>query len=102
MADNHKYYVGDKFVIEIGHSYWSPTVGNRYFIKGFNTLVFDDKGLDRLEKYEKPKEPPHNCDHCVYKNVNRECFPCSVCDKSDIEPRDRFVYGKAIEISGKK
>ncbi len=38
-----KYKPGDKFVIEIDEQ-----VGNLYKIKGFNTLVFDDFGLDRL------------------------------------------------------
>lgn len=94
--------VGDKFVIEVDMVDYTPARGYRYYIKGFSTLVFDDNGIKRLEKYEKPKELPHNCDHCVYKNVSRECFPCSLCDKSDIEPRDMFVYGKAIEINGEK
>lgn len=50
------YKVGDKFVIEIERV--SPPVDrNRekdalYRVKGFNTLVFDDYGLDKLEKYE--------------------------------------------------
>ena len=46
-----KYKVGDKFVIEIGHGTVDPLYGARYFIKGFNTLAFDDYGLDRLEQY---------------------------------------------------
>lgn len=50
------YKVGDKFVIEIERV--SPPVDiNRekdalYRVKGFNTLVFDDYGLDKLQKYE--------------------------------------------------
>lgn len=75
--DNYRYKVGDKFVIEIGHSYWSPTLGNRYFIKGFDTLVFDDKGLDRLEKYRKELE---TCENCVWKWSDRRYPPCSVCN----------------------
>jgi len=53
--------VGDKFIIEIGGEYpenpfengengKAPTI--LYKIKGFNSLVFDEKGLDRLEKAE--------------------------------------------------
>lgn len=45
-----KYKVGDKFVIEIGHGTVDPLYGARYFIKGFNTLVFDDYGLESLEQ----------------------------------------------------
>ena len=48
-----KYNIGDKFVIEIENialSHGEPL----YRIKGFNTLVFDDNGLDRLEKTNNP------------------------------------------------
>ena len=48
-----KYKTGDKFVIEIGSE--RLKVGDKeapilYRIKGFNTLVFDDNGLGRLEQ----------------------------------------------------
>ena len=55
-----KYNVGDKFVIEIGEVYSSglpfanddePSI--LYRIKGFNSLVFDKNGLDKLKKLEK-------------------------------------------------
>ena len=38
-----KYEKGDKFIIEI-----EGQIGNLYKIKGFNALVFDNNGLDRL------------------------------------------------------
>lgn len=38
-----KYKKGDKFIIELGEQ-----VGDLWRIKGFNALVFDDFGLDRL------------------------------------------------------
>lgn len=55
------YKVGDKFIIEIGGEYpenhfqdgengKAPAI--LYKIKGFNSLVFDEKGLDRLTNYE--------------------------------------------------
>ena len=47
-----KYKVGDKFVIEIKARQYVPFEGAKYYINGFNTLVFDDNGLDRLERYE--------------------------------------------------
>ena len=47
-----KYKVGDKFIIEIKHGIVDPLYGARYFIKGFNTLVFDDNGLDKLERFD--------------------------------------------------
>ena len=61
--------VGDKFIIEI-ESVYGKLNGNEfsedeeylrgnprlYTIKGFNSLVFDEDGLNRLEKYEPPEE----------------------------------------------
>lgn len=46
-----KYKAGDKFIIQIGFNEEMP-FGSRHYIKGFRTLVFDDKGLDRLERYD--------------------------------------------------
>ena len=40
--------VGDKFIIEIGEVFTE----NLYRVKGFNSLVFDDNVLNKLEKYE--------------------------------------------------
>lgn len=55
------YKVGDKFIIEIGGEYpqnpfedgengKAPTI--LYKIKGFNSLVFDENGLGKFEKYD--------------------------------------------------
>lgn len=38
---------GDRYVIEIGE----VINNNLYRIKGFNTLVFDQNGLDKLERF---------------------------------------------------
>ena len=55
-----KYKVGDKFIIEIAEVYENvlssvdvfeaATSEPLYKIKGFNSLVFDKNGLDRLEE----------------------------------------------------
>ena len=54
-----KYKVGDKFIIEIEKIYESSLKGIDVFediteplykIKGFNSLVFDKNGLDKLEE----------------------------------------------------
>lgn len=88
---NNEVCVGDKFVIEVGETEWHPTKGNRYWIKGFNTLVFDDNGLKRLEKYkEPPKEVPHSCQFCKYQDRRIDEMPCVICDKNDVQPRDMF------------
>lgn len=54
-----KFKVGDKFIVEIGECYDrclpfgdDNTPNELYRIKGFNSLVFDDNGLDKLQKYE--------------------------------------------------
>ena len=52
-----KHHVGDKFVIEIGETFYSDNDCKKlYSIKGFNALIFDENGLDRLEKLEEKKE----------------------------------------------
>lgn len=62
-----KYKPGEKFVIEIAKEY-NPTVGSGalYRIKGFNALMFDDYGLDKLEKYA---EPPEEVKDAVQKRI---------------------------------
>lgn len=55
--------VGDKYIIEIGEEYITETEDandeqcnapvNLYRIKGFNSLVFDNDALNKLEKYYK-------------------------------------------------
>ena len=47
------YKAGDKFIIELGTEIRiQPGDEKLWRIKGFNTLVFDETGLSRLEKYE--------------------------------------------------
>lgn len=87
---NKKPTVGDKYIIEIGSHFYSPTGGNKYFIKGFDSLVMTDIGLSKLEKYEGQKELPHTCEHCRYKSLGVEDYPCVICDKNRVEPRDMF------------
>ena len=55
-----KHHVGDKFVIEIGEVFVNGLSFENdskpcelYRIKGFNSLVFDENGLDKLKKLEK-------------------------------------------------
>ena len=88
---NNKVHNGDKFVIEVGSTYYSPTMGNRYFIKGFDSLVMTDIGISRLQKYEDPKEVLHTCENCKHKYESRADYPCSVCENNyDINTVDMF------------
>lgn len=46
-----KFNVGDKFEIEIAEVFKGAESGNdKYRIKGFDNLVFDDKGLEKLTR----------------------------------------------------
>lgn len=60
--------VGDKFIIEIGERYETTAASesvfgekrfdapdNLYRIKGFDSLVFDEHGLDKLEKFDRDR-----------------------------------------------
>lgn len=49
-----KFNVGDKFEIEIAEVFKGAESGNdKYRIKGFDNLVFDDKGLEKIKQTEK-------------------------------------------------
>lgn len=45
-----KYKVGDKFLIEIQEVLTTQSDKNIYSIKGFETLTFNDDGLNKLER----------------------------------------------------
>ena len=47
-----KYNVGDKFLIEIEEKYSGSNTSPLYRVKGFRSLIFDNNGLDKLEKYD--------------------------------------------------
>lgn len=65
-----KYKVGDKFLIEIAEVYENVLSGIDVFeaetseplyrIKGFNSLVFNKNGLDKLEKLKESLPIPHS------------------------------------------
>ena len=44
--------VGDKYIIEIGAVTELPDGKKKYFIKPFESLVFDRKGLEQLKKFD--------------------------------------------------
>lgn len=48
--------IGDKFIITIGDKAENEQSGEvLYRVKGFKSLVFDENGIVKLEKYEKKK-----------------------------------------------
>ncbi len=62
--------IGDKYIIEIDDkvlvdSATEDNPRNLYTVKGFNALVFDDFGLNKLEKYEEDEAKNNtNCIDC--------------------------------------
>lgn len=49
-----KYNIGDEFKIKIG-SHMTDKDKDLYRIEGFNSLVFDDNGLDKLAQKVSPE-----------------------------------------------
>ena len=47
---------GDKFVIEIDSVFVGRHAEKLYRVKGFNSLVFDDYGLEKLTAYKEPEK----------------------------------------------
>lgn len=61
--------MGKKYIIELCEKPMKNESGNDIWcVKGFNTLVFDQNGLDKLEEY---KEPGHKFE------VGDVCYPIS-------------------------
>lgn len=60
--------VGDKFIVEIGQVISGRYIGDGgadnalYLIKGFNSLVFDENGFSKLDKYEESPFTQEDCD----------------------------------------
>jgi hypothetical protein len=68
-----KYKTGDKFVIEIGAERLGDPI--LYRIKGFNALMFDDNGLDRLERFD--ADAKANADYnSGYEDGLRDAWEC--------------------------
>ena len=61
-----KYKTGDRFIIEID-KHMTNKDGNLYGIKGYRTLVMDENGLSRLERYTE-----RDCDSCADEWLARE------------------------------
>lgn len=55
--------MGKKFIIELCEKPMKNENGNDIWrVKGFNTLVFDQNGLDKLEEYKEPEPEKHSFD----------------------------------------
>lgn len=98
-----KYKVGDKFIIEIEKIYESSLKGIDVFedmveplykIKGFNSLVFDKNGLDRLEEVADKKNGITTDNIRVGDMVQAyiDNTKAIILDKEDIDENEWTVY----------
>ena len=102
--------VGDKYIIEIDRLIKQPNGSVLFGVKGFNALVFDQYGLDKLEKTGKPfdKELNAYCDrHSCFDCPMKEHFPkCgegwSVCSSEGEINRDAHMIMEADEIISRR
>ena len=61
--------MGKKFIIELCEKPMKNENGNDIWrVKGFNTLVFDHNGLDKLEEYKEPEREIKVGDLFLYDN----------------------------------
>lgn len=69
-----KYNVGDKFEIEIAEVFKGAESGNdKYRIKGFDNLVFDDKGLEKIRSGASKAKTEYNVGDIVYIPEDERC-----------------------------
>lgn len=69
-----KFNVGDKFEIEIAEVFKGAESGNdKYRIKGFDNLVFDDKGLEKIRSGASKGETKYNVGDIVYIPEDERC-----------------------------
>lgn len=63
---------GDKFIIEIDSVFGGKNGEKLYRVKGFNSLVFDDYGLEKLTVYKEPEKATEPERGMVYENKEIE------------------------------
>lgn len=69
-----KFKVGDKFEIEIAEVFKGAESGNdKYRIKGFDSLTFDDKGLEKIRQNSKSAEREYKVGDIVYVPEDDRC-----------------------------
>lgn len=69
-----KFNVGDKFEIEIAEVFKGAESGNdKYRIKGFDNLVFDDKGLEKIRNGASRAKTEYRVGDIVYIPEDERC-----------------------------
>lgn len=98
-----EYNVGDKFIVEID-SIYNDELKELYKVKGFNSLVFDDNGLDKLEKYDEVNERLELIEELKQEEYNRGLNDVWVLVNRMLSSTgyDGFTKKEFNEIFGKK
>ena len=69
-----KFNVGDRFEIEIAEVFKGAESGNdKYRIKGFDNLVFDDKGLEKMKRARSVVKADYEVGDITYCPEDNEC-----------------------------
>lgn len=85
--------IGDKYIIEIGAVAELPDGRKKYFIKPFESLVFDRKGLEQLERFDKSTEKIYNTGYSVgYKDGAKNQDEVQYKKGYDAGRKDGFDY----------
>ena len=83
--------IGDKFIITIGDKMQNEQSGETlYRVKGFKSLVFDDKGIEKLIPYK--ENPAEKCYRCGEQYIPK--CPEYLCRVSKRHPN----FGKGIDL----
>ena len=82
--------IGDKFIIVVD-SVMTNHKGVLYGIKGFKSLVFDNYGLEQLEKANKP------CSESV--EVWKEKYKKALMDNNELTRENSELKKRILEIS---
>lgn len=90
---------GDKFVIEIESVFGGKNGEKLYRVKGFNSLVFDDYGLEKLTAYKEPEkeaEPEQELTPAVgmvyqHREVPESCVVVTAFEKGEYVDTVSFI-----------
>lgn len=80
------YKKGDKFIVEVDSVFTNDKGTRLYRIKGFNSLIFDECGLNKLDPYRPAKKKTNND---KFKEVFGMSFDEFVKDPGSLEWSDK-------------
>ena len=94
--------IGDKYIIEIDRKYDEAGWPILYGIKGFNSLVFDEYGLEKLKEFKEPKEREDDeslRQFCRGKSCHDDCIMARFFPKCGNGWHVAYTTGKDNELA---